>query len=124
MNKKAVHTNLAPAALGPYSQGIIVGNLIFCSGQTGLDADGNLAEGLAAQTEQCLKNISAVLSVSGSSLEKVVKCTVFLTDMNDFAIVNEIYGKYFSIPYPARSCVQVCALPKGGLVEIEAIAAL
>ena len=124
MNKQVVHTKLAPAALGPYSQGIICDNLIFCSGQTGLDADGNLVEGLVAQTEQCLKNISAVLTESGSSLNKVVKCTVFLTDMNDFAMVNEIYAKYFSAPYPARSCVQVCTLPKGGLVEIEAIAAL
>jgi 2-iminobutanoate/2-iminopropanoate deaminase len=115
---------LAPATLRPYSQGIISGNLVFCSGQTGLDAQGNLAEGLAAQAELCLKNLAAVLTTAGSSPEKVLKCTVFLTDMNDFAVVNEIYGKFFPAPYPARSCVQVCALPKGGLVEIEAIAEL
>jgi len=124
MSKQAVHTKLAPAALGPYSQGIIIGNLVFCSGQTGIDAQGNLAEGLAAQAEQCLKNLSAVLAKAGSGLEKVVKCTVFLTDMNDFAVVNEIYGRYFTAPCPARSCVQVCALPKGGVVEIEAVAEL
>jgi 2-iminobutanoate/2-iminopropanoate deaminase len=124
MSKQAVHTNLAPAALGPYSQGIIIGNLVFCSGQTGLDAGGNLAEDLAAQAEQCLQNLSAVLAEAGSNMEKVVKCTVFLTDMNDFAVVNEIYSRFFTAPYPARSCVQVCALPKGGVVEIEAIAAL
>lgn len=124
MSKQAIHTKLAPAALGPYSQAIISGNLVFCSGQTGLDAEGNLAEGLAAQAEQCLKNIAAVLAEAGSSLEKVVKCTVFLVDMKDFATVNEIYGKYFPAPYPARSCVQVCALPKNGLVEIEAIGEL
>ena len=124
MSKQAVHSDAAPAALGPYSQAIISGGLVFCSGQTGLDTAGNLAEGLAAQTEQCLQNLSAVLAAAGSSLEKAVKCTVFLTDMNDFATVNGIYDKYFPAPYPARSCVQVCALPKGGLVEIEAIAAL
>lgn len=124
MLKQPVHSNKAPAALGPYSRGIITGNLIFCSGQTGINEDGILMEGLTAQTEQCIKNISAVLSEAGSSLEKVVKCTVFLTDMNDFATVNEIYGKYFPAPYPARSCVQVSALPKNGLVEIEAIATI
>ena len=124
MSKQAVHSDSAPAALGPYSQGIIAGSLVFCSGQTGLDATGNLAAGLAAQAEQCLKNIAAVLAAAGSSPEKVVKCTVFLTDMNDFAVVNEIYGKFFPAPYPARSCVQVSALPKGGVVEIEAIALL
>jgi 2-iminobutanoate/2-iminopropanoate deaminase len=124
MSKQAIHTDLAPAALGPYSQGVISGGLIFCSGQIGLDAQGNLAEGLNAQARQCLKNLSGVLAGAGSNLEKVLKCTVFLTDMNDFAAVNEIYGQYFSAPYPARSCVQVCALPKGSLVEIEAIATL
>ena len=124
MNKQALHSDLAPAALGPYSQGIISGNLVFCSGQTGLNAQGELAAGVTAQAQQCLKNIAAVLTAAGSGLEKVVKCTVFLTDMNDFAAVNEIYSQFFAAPYPARSCVQVCALPKGGLVEIEAIAAL
>ena len=122
MNKKAIHTLNAPAALGPYSQAVTCGNLVFCSGQVGLDAQGNMAEGLAAQAEQCLKNLCAVLREAGSGPEKALKCTVFLTDMNDFATVNEIYGQYFPAPCPARSCVQVCALPKGGLVEVEAIA--
>ncbi|MCL1975750.1 MAG: RidA family protein [Firmicutes bacterium] len=122
MSKQVIHTTQAPAALGPYSQAICCGNLVFCSGQVGLNSAGVLAQGLTAQTEQCLNNMQAVLQEAGSSMEKVVKCTIFLTDMNDFAAVNEIYGQFFPSPYPARSCIQVCALPKGGLVEIEAIA--
>ncbi len=123
MNKQCIHAPQAPAALGPYSHATQAGNFIFCSGQAGLIPEtGNLAEGLRAQTEQTLKNIGVVLAASGCSFADVVKTTIFLKDMRDFAIVNEIYGRFFGKDFPARSTVQVAALPKDALVEIEAIA--
>ncbi|WP_147535873.1 RidA family protein [Bacillus marasmi] len=120
---KVVQTNAAPAAIGPYSQGIIVNNMFYSSGQIPLTADGVLIEGdVQVQTHQVFKNLQAVLEEAGSSLEKVVKTTVFIKDMNDFAAMNEIYGEYFSVHKPARSCVEVARLPKDVLVEIEVIA--
>ena len=121
--KKAIQSNEAPAAIGPYSQAIYSGGMVYVSGMLGIDpADGNLKATVTEQAEQALKNLSAVLKEAGTDTSRVVKTTVFITDMGAFAAVNEIYAKYFSAPFPARSCVQVSALPKGGLFEIEAIA--
>ena len=118
-----VSTPNAPAALGPYSQAVDTGSTVYCSGQLGLDpATGNLAEGVQAQTHQALKNLQAVLNAAGLSLDNVVKTTVFVQDLADFGTVNEIYGTYFHGGFPARSCVQIAALPKNALVEIEAVA--
>lgn len=118
-----IHTGNAPAAVGPYSQAIRIGNLLLTSGQLGLDpATGVLPEGIAAQAEQSLKNIDAILSEAGFAKTDVVKTTVFIRNMGDFGTVNEIYAAYFGDHKPARSCVEVSALPKGGLVEIEVIA--
>ena len=118
-----VSTPNAPAALGPYSQAIDTGSTVYCSGQLGLDpATGNLADGVQAQTHQALKNLQAVLNEAGLSLDNVVKTTVFVQDLADFGTVNEIYGTYFHGGFPARSCVQIAALPKNALVEIECIA--
>ena len=123
MMKKAVIAEKAPAAVGPYVHAVETGGLIFTSGQLGLIPEsGTLPEGVEAQTHQSLKNLSAVLEAAGSDLEHVVKTSVFLDDINDFAKVNEIYAQYFPGETPARSCVQVAKLPKGGLVEIEVIA--
>jgi len=123
MSKVCIHASNAPAAIGPYNHANKAGNFVFCSGQLGLLPDtGNLAEGIRAQTEQALHNIDAVLKASGCSFEDVVKTTVFLKDMSDFALVNEIYRAIFSKDFPARSAIQVAALPKDALVEIEAIA--
>lgn len=122
--RSAVATSSAPAALGPYSQAIKTGNLLFCSGQLGLDpATGNLVEGgVEAQARQAMANLRAVLESGGSSFDRVVKTVIFLADMNDFAKVNAVYGEAFAAAPPARSTVQVAALPKAGLVEIEMIA--
>ena len=118
-----VHTGKAPAAVGPYSQAIRTGNLLLTSGQLGLDPEtGALPEGIAAQAEQSLANIDAILAEAGFSKTDVVKTTVFIRNMGDFGIVNEIYARYFGDHKPARSCMEVSALPKGGLVEIEVIA--
>ena len=116
----------APAAIGPYSQGIRIGNLLFCSGQIAIDpATGNLVEGgIEAQTRRCCENVKALLKAAGVDASAVVKTTVFITDMNDFPKVNEVYAGYFVEPYPARSCVGVASLPKGALVEIEVVARL
>lgn len=123
MGKQVISTTQAPGAIGPYSQAVQIGDLLFASGQLGLIPEtGQLAEGVEAQTTQALNNVKAILSEAGLGLEHVVKTTVFLADMNDFAKVNEIYGGFFSQPYPARSAVQVARLPKDGLVEIEVIA--
>ncbi|MDR2487652.1 MAG: RidA family protein [Clostridiales Family XIII bacterium] len=123
MAKEIIFTENAPAAVGPYIQAAKVGGMVYCSGQLGLiPSTGELAEGVQAQAEQSLKNMGAVLEAAGSSFAKVVKTTIFLTDMGDFAAVNEIYGRYFEGAFPARSCVAVAALPKGGVVEIECIA--
>jgi 2-iminobutanoate/2-iminopropanoate deaminase len=122
MGKAINGTGVAPA-IGPYSAAIASGDLLFCSGQLGMDpATGELRDGVAAQAEQALVNMRALLAAAGFGVEHVVKCTIFLTNLADFATVNEIYGRTFSEPYPARSTVQVAGLPKGGLVEIEAIA--
>lgn len=123
--KKVIATPNAPAAIGPYSQAIEVGNLLFASGQLGLDpATGDFAEGgVKAQTEQAFRNVKAILEAAGYSLENVVKTTVYLADMADFAAVNAIYAAQFDGNFPARSAVAVKTLPKNGLVEIEVIAA-
>ena len=119
-----ISTKNAPAAIGPYSQGMIVGSLVFCSGQIPVDpATGNIPEGIAAQAERSCRNVSAVLEAAGSDLGKVVKTTCFLADMADFAAFNEVYAKFF-VSKPARSCCAVKTLPKNVLCEIEAIAEL
>lgn len=123
ISMKVVSTKEAPAAIGPYSQGIIVNNLFYSSGQIPLTAEGELVTGdVQVQTHQVFKNLQAVLKEAGSSLEEVVKTTVFIKDMNDFSKVNEVYGEYFHTHKPARSCVEVARLPKDVLVEIEVIA--
>ncbi len=122
---EAVTTSLAPAALGPYSQAVKTGSLVFLSGQLGLDPQtGELRAGVEAQAQQALANLKAVLEAAGSSFERVVKTTIFLADLADFATVNTIYAAVFTSSPPARSTFQVAALPKGGLVEIEMIAEL
>ena len=122
---KTVSTDKAPAAIGPYSQAQIVGNLVFCSGQIPIiPASGELAQGLEAQAHQVFQNISAILSAAGSDISKVVKTTVFIKNMDDFAAINAIYAQYFTAPFPARSCVEVARLPKDVLLECEAIAEL
>ena len=121
--KKAFASTQAPAAVGPYSQAVGFGALVFLSGQLGLTAEGTLAgEDAAAQARQALANIRAVLAAAGLAMSDVLKTTVFLTDMNDFAAVNEVYREFFAEPYPARSCVAVAALPRGAKVAIEAVA--
>ena len=119
-----ISTPNAPAAIGPYSQGMIVGTLVFSSGQIPVDpATGNIPEGITAQAEQSCRNVAAVLEAAGSDLTKVVKTTCFIADMGDFAAFNEVYAKYFT-GKPARSCCAVKTLPKNVLCEIEAIAEL
>ena len=120
-----IHTPSAPAAIGPYSQAIAVNGLVYTSGQIAIDpATGNIdAQGIEAQTEQVIQNLSAVLQAAGSDLTQVVKTTCFLQRMSDFAAFNAVYGKYFT-GKPARSCVEVSALPKNALVEIEAVAVI
>lgn len=123
MSKKAIVTDKAPAAIGPYSQGIKVGNLIFTSGQLPINPmTGVMPEAIEEQTKQSLENIKAILEAEGLSLHKVVKTTVFLSDMNNFVKMNEIYKDYFKEIAPSRSAVQVARLPKDALIEIEAIA--
>ncbi|MBO1004726.1 RidA family protein [Pseudogracilibacillus auburnensis] len=120
---KIISTNQAPAAIGPYSQGIIVNNMFYSSGQIPLTAEGEMVSGdLVDQTHQVFKNLQAVLEAAGASLETVVKATVFIKNMDDFAAINEVYGSYFSNHKPARSCVEVARLPKDALLEIEVIA--
>ena len=122
---KKIATEKAPAAIGPYSQAMVVGNLVFTSGQIAIDpAVGDIvAKDIAGQTEQVMKNLCEVLRAAGSAPELVIKTTCFLANIGDFAAFNEIYGKYFT-EKPARSCVAAAALPKGALVEVEAIALL
>ena len=125
MNRQVISTSNAPAAIGPYSQAIRAGQFLFASGQLGLDpATGELREGIEAQTRQVLANMQAVLAASGAAVADVVKTTIFLADIGDFAVVNRIYGEVFGHEPPARSTVQVAALPKNGLVEIEMIVLL
>ena len=120
---EVIHTDKAPAAVGPYSQALSSGNLVITSGQIPLDpATGALVEGgIVEQTTQVLENMKEVLAAAGMTFQNVMKTTVFLTDINDFAAMNEVYAQYFSTPYPSRSAVQVAALPKGACVEIECI---
>ena len=123
MSKKIVATPQAPSAIGPYSQATKFENLIFTSGQIPLNTDGELLDGdIQAQTKLVLNNLKAVIEAAGSSLDKVLKCTCFLSDMNNFAAMNEVYAKFFDNNPPARSAVEVARLPKDVLIEIEAIA--
>ena len=124
MEKKRIHTNNAPAAVGPYSQAIRVGDYVFTAGQVALDpTTGELVGAdVATQTEQVMSNLRAVLAAAGSGLGQVIKPTVFLQSMGDFAAMNAVYARHFPEPFPARSTVEVGALPKGGLVEIECVA--
>ena len=124
MSRQAVSTSGAPAAIGPYSQGIASGDLVFCSGQLGLDpATGEMVEGgVEAQAERALRNLGAVLDAAGVGMNDLVKTTLFLANMDDFAAVNAVYTRFMPEPPPARSTFAVSALPKGGLIEIEAIA--
>jgi 2-iminobutanoate/2-iminopropanoate deaminase len=125
MAKAIIHTEQAPAAIGPYSQAVQVGNMLFTSGQIPLLPDGNLLEGdITAQTRQVLTNLQAVLTAAGASFDDVVKCTCFLSDMNNFAAMNSVYSEFAGENPPARSAVEVARLPKDVLIEIEAIAVL
>ncbi len=120
---ETVFTAKAPAAIGPYSQGVIVNNVFYSSGQIPLTAEGELVTGdVTEQTHQVFKNLIAVLEAAGASLDTVIKATVFIKDMDSFAKINEVYGQYFSTHKPARSCVEVSRLPKDVLIEIEVIA--
>lgn len=120
---KVVQTNQAPAAIGPYSQGIIVNNMFYSSGQIPLTAEGQMVSGdITEQTHQVFKNLQAVLESAGASLETVIKTTVFIKNMDQFADINEVYGQYFHSHKPARSTVEVARLPKDALIEIEVIA--
>jgi len=123
MSLKVLHTDKAPAAIGPYSQGIQVGNLVFTSGQLPLNPEtGELEGDIRKATQQSLENVRNILESAGASMDKIVKVVIFLRDMNDFAAMNEVYGTYFPSNPPARSAVQVARLPKDAIIEIEAIA--
>ena len=124
--KQVIHTDSAPAAIGPYSQAIQIGDLLFVSGQVPIDpSTGAIVEGdIKTQAQQSLNNLKAILNAAGTNMGAVVKTTVFLADMNDFAAMNEVYAQFFQEPFPARSAVQVARLPKDAKVEIEAIAQL
>ena len=123
MAKEIIATTNAPGAVGPYVQAVKVNGMVYCSGQLGIDpAVGKMPEGVEAQAHCSMKNMGAILKEAGSDYSKIVKTTIFLADMNDFAKVNEIYKSYFGEEYPARSCVQVAKLPLGGPVEVECIA--
>jgi len=123
--KTVVRTDKAPGAIGPYSQGIRAGDLIITSGQLPIDpAGGTLVQGIEAQTRQSLENCRSVLEAAGAAMSDVIKTTVFLSDMNNFAAMNTVYATFFSNAYPARSAVEVARLPKDALVEIECIAAV
>ena len=123
MAKEIIATTNAPGAVGPYVQAVKVNGMVYCSGQLGIDpAVGKMPEGVEAQAHCSMKNMGAILKEAGSDYSKIVKTTIFLADMNDFAKVNEIYKSYFGEEYPARSCVQVAKLPLGGRVEVECIA--
>lgn len=122
MTMKAIFTKNAPAAIGPYSQAVIAGDFLYASGAIAIDpATGEVAEGIENQTRQVMENLRAVLAEAEASFEQVAKFTIYLQDMNDFATVNEIYGRYLKEPYPARATVEVSRLPKDVLVEIDAV---
>lgn len=121
--KQVVHTTKAPQAIGPYSQAVASGELLYTSGQLGIDMEtGKLAEGVQAQAHCSMKNLGQILAAHGLDYSNILKTTIFVKDLADFATVNQVYASYFTGDYPARSCVQVAALPLGGLVEIEAVA--
>ena len=123
MKREVIHTNNAPGAIGPYSQGVIVGDFVYTSGQIPINpATGVMETDIKLATKQSMENVKAILEAAGTSLENVVKTSIFLKDLNDFAAVNEVYGTYFTENPPARSCVQVAKLPKDAVIEIEAIA--
>lgn len=123
MSRQAIQTNGAPAALGPYSQAIRTGDTVYCSGQIGVDpATGELVDGVEAQAERALRNLQSVLDAAGLGFDDVVKTTIFLADIGDFATVNGIYARHMPDPPPARSTIGVGALPKGALVEVEMVA--
>lgn len=123
MTRHSVSTAGAPSAIGPYSQGIAAGDLVFCSGQIGLDPQsGELADGVEAQAERALRNLAAVLDAAGCTFNDVVRTTIYLADIDDFGAVNAVYGRHMPDPPPARSTFAVGALPKGAQVEIDAIA--
>lgn len=123
MTKEVINTNNAPEAIGPYSQGVIVGDFVYTSGQIPLNpVTGELVTYIKLATKQSMENIKAILEEAGTSLNNVVKTSIFLKDLNDFEAVNEVYGTYFIENKPARSCVQVAKLPKDAVIEIEAIA--
>ncbi|MGQ4001710.1 RidA family protein [Francisellaceae bacterium CB299] len=123
MNKKIINTKNAPQAIGAYEQAIVVGNMVYTSGQIGLKPDGTMAgECIKEQTVQVMQNLKAVLEAAGSSLEKVVKATIFIKDMTEFNLINDVYSSFFDGNFPARSCVEVARLPKDVRVEIEAVA--
>lgn len=122
---KQISTNTAPAAIGPYSQAIVSGNTLFCSGQIPLNPQtGEIPEGVEAQAEQALTNVKNLIESAGGKIDNVIKTTVFIKNMDDFCKINEIYAKYFTEPFPARSCVEVARLPKDVLLEVEAIVEL
>jgi 2-iminobutanoate/2-iminopropanoate deaminase len=125
MSRQSVSTDRAPAALGPYSQAIVAGGLVFCSGMPGIDpVTGEIAEGIQSQTEQALVNLAAVLAAAGASMDDVVKTTIFYSDVEDFGRLNEVYARHMPDPPPARSAPAHVRLPHGLLVSIEAIAVL
>ena len=122
MSKKAIKTNQAPAAIGPYSQGVVIGNLLYTSGQIPIDvATGEIPESIEEQAALVLRNLAAIATEAGATLNDVVKTTVFVKDLGQFGIINEIYASFFEEPYPSRSTVEVARLPKDVLIEIEAI---
>jgi 2-iminobutanoate/2-iminopropanoate deaminase len=123
VTRRRVHTDLAPAALGPYSQAVVAGGLVFCSGTVGIDpTTGEVPEGIEAQTEQALCNLAAILEAAGSSIGELVKTTIFYTDVADFPVLNEVYARHMPDPAPARSAPANVVLPRGLLVSIDAIA--
>jgi 2-iminobutanoate/2-iminopropanoate deaminase len=126
MNKTIVHTDQAPAAVGPYSQAVVIDGWVFTSGQVAIDPATQRLVGsdAATQADRALQNVERILKEAGSGLDLVVRATVYLTDMDDFKAVNEVYGRYFTEPYPARACVEVSRLPVGARVEIDAVARL
>lgn len=123
---KIISTDKAPSAIGPYSQAVVAGNIVYTSGQIAIvPSTGNVVEGgVEEQTKQVIENLKAVLEEAGTSLNKVIKTTVFIKNMGDFAKINEVYSKYFTSNFPARSCVEVARLPKDVLIEIEAVAVI
>lgn len=123
MANEIISTQKAPGAIGPYSQAVRAGDMLFTSGQLGLNPEtGVLAEGVRAQADQALKNLGAILHEAGLDYKDVIKTVIFIKNMADFKTVNEVYAQYFTANYPARSCVEVAALPMGGLVEVECVA--